>query len=338
MKTIGAYGYVLRGVDFDLPFVESIKSCLPVVDEFHVVTDPRFKDGTYEALSDIDGKVKVHLIELDLNNPAIDGATKALARSKCQSDILLQMDADEIIRPEDYPKIKMLKDSWPARTNIIAAGVINWFNGPHFKMSSAGWTKERFSLNNGDITHGIPIQSRIERQNTNPATGAKYYGSKPGMSDGAGYITVNGGHSIQADNFLCNPDNIIQDIKSRDSIYVHHYSWYSIPRKWEMKLIWHYFWGLLYGTYESLDDYKINLDGDLVDFWGPVQHKPGWQLKNPIMDEMKEESIIRVNNIEHPPLMKEWLLRQRIYAPKKHKWNPLEKDTIQNMGTLELKR
>ncbi len=336
MKTIGVYSYVLRGVDFDLPFVESIRSCLPIADEIHVVTDPRFKDGTFEALSNIDGKVNVHAVELDFNNPAIDGATKALARSKCQSDILMQIDADEVLRVEDYPKIKALKDNWPQRTNIIAAGVINWFNGPHFKLSSAGWTKERFSLNDPNITHGIPVQHRIQRKNINPATKEPYIGAKPGTSDGAGYMTVNGGHSIQADNFLCSPDDILKDIKSKDSVYLHHYSWYSIPRKWEMKLIWHYMWGLLYGTYESLDDYTINLDNDLVDFWGPVQHKPGWQLKQPILDEMQEKSIVRVKGIEHPTIMKEWIARQRVYAPGI--WWRGKNTVINKMGTLEIKR
>ena len=66
MSTLGLYSYILRGVAYDLPFMEMIKSALPVVDEVCIVTDPRFKDGTIQALRSLDDeRISINLERLD---------------------------------------------------------------------------------------------------------------------------------------------------------------------------------------------------------------------------------------------------------------------------------
>jgi len=307
---ISGYSYILNGVKFDMPFIEMIKSALPVVDEFVIVTDSRFNDGTIDRLYKLQGngnpKLRVFVEELDLSNPGVDGATKAYARSLCKGDYLLQMDADEVLREQDYDKIRNIIKNWRKRWNIIGAGVVNWFNGPHFKLNSAGWTKERLSINSPNITHGIPILSRIMRGNI-------YYAKRD--TDGAGYI--NNGVGLMSDHIFADTVDIVKDIKyNKDSIWIHHYSWYNMPRKWAMKTVWHYFWGLLYGQYKNLDDYKIDLDGNPVNFWSEPVIRDLVCYVDAIANEMKEESIIKVSGIKHPKLMDGWLKRQQVYYPK----------------------
>ncbi len=325
MKTLGAYGYLLWGNTFDIPFRESIQSLLPVVDEFVIVTDPRFDDGTIDCLkimeSETKGKIKLVVEELDLNNPRVDGATKTLARKYCKSNILVQVDFDEVFREEDHPKILHLKDNWELAHAIIGTGVIQWFGGDYFKMSSAGWSKERFSINLPDIVHGIPLNSRIR------AAKSGYYHAQSD-TDGAGYISDHNGRSLEATKFLCDADGFPNDCFNPNHIWIHHYSWYSIIRKWRMKPLWHYFWGLLYGKYQNLSDYTIDQDDELVDFWKPQENwKPLSGYISGIKDEFKEKSIRRNGKIEHPAIMQDWIDRQSIYVPRRG----FRKEMVRNM-------
>ena len=228
-----------------MPFMEMIQSVLPVADEVHIVTDKRFNDGTIEKLQTIDNdKVKIHVETIDLDNPAVDGATKQIAREKCTAPILMQMDSDEVARPEDINKINYLKENWPTQYDVIGTGVINWFNGNHIKLSSAGSAKERFTRSAGDIYHGIPTHLRIA------VAGTQYYYAQPESTDGAGLIDNTGNPFVP--QLILAENNIIKDAANPNSIWLHHYSWYSLPRKWEMKQTWHYFWGLLFGKIKTL--------------------------------------------------------------------------------------
>jgi len=312
-NTLGAYGYLLWGVKYDIPFVQSIQSILPIVEDFVVLTDPRFKDGTLEILETMsteNPKLRVIQYELDLNDPGIDGKSKAFARHFTNGDILVQIDFDEVFREIDLPKIQHLVQNWNPDEVMLGTGVVNWFNGEHFKMSSAGWRKERFSVNTGNITHGIPKRHRI--------SSGEYYYARAG-TDGAGYIYTTVGQSVECDRYLCDVDKFPKDYEDPKSIWIHHYSWYSLPRKWKMKPTWHYFWGILYNKYKCLDDYTVDLDGEPVDFWYPEKSwNPMDSYISGITDEMKEKSIVRNSaGLLHSENMISWLRRQPVYIPPK---------------------
>ena len=311
MKRLGAYMYVINGVKHDMPFIESIQSVLPVVEEIHIVTDQRFNDGTIEKINGLnDQRIHLHIVDLDLENPALDGATKQLARQFCTAPFLVQMDCDEVFRTEDYFKINLLKENWPSKISIVGTGVIDWFNGDHVKLSAAGSVKERFTDGRLDIFHGIPVHLRIPEKENN----GKYYYAQPESTDGAGLIDAVG-NPLVPQLFFAQGDNPIKDIDTTNSIWIHHYSWYSLPRKWEMKQTWHYMWGRLFGRYKSLAEYKKDIDGEVVDFWGPSISKPHDVYFEPIADEMQDKSIVKAKNIQHPDIMKDWLSRQRVYIP-----------------------
>ncbi len=310
MNTLGAYGYLLWGNLYNIPFKESIGSLMPVVDEFVVLTDLRFNDGAAISLSELAvqyPKLNVVTRELDLNNPGVDGISKAIARSHCESDILISVDFDEVFREQDLSRIREVADEWSGKDKVVGTGVINWFNGDHFKMGSAGWIKERFSANTSHVAHGIPVGKRIHR--------GRYFYAKEG-TDGAGYISLPACTPLSADKFLCNVDKFPRDCKNKESIWVHHYSWYSLVRKWRMKPTWHYFWGMLYGKYENLDSYILDIDGQPVDFWQPEKSwKPLEDYIPGIKDEMQDKTIRRNRNIDHPAIMKQWIDRQIVYYP-----------------------
>jgi hypothetical protein len=219
----------------------------------------------------------------------------------------MQMDADEVCREEDLPKIQSLIETWDSQHLIIGTGVINWFNGENLKMSAAGWTKERFSMNRSPLSHGIPQDKRVPRGN--------YYYAREG-TDGAGYIILPSNTGVGASKKVCNFNAFPLDYNSDNAIYIHHYSWYSLPRKWEMKTTWHYFWGSLFGKYIGLSSYTVDQDGYSVDFWHPAINRPSDSYIDGIKQEMKERSIIKAPGyIKHPAVMTEWINRQRVYYP-----------------------
>ena len=321
MPTLGAYLYVLNGVKYDLPFVECIQSLSPICEEVIVVTDPRFAcDGTvtrlYEQFSTqlLNKQLQLHQITLDLDDPNIDGKTKALGRSLCRADYLIQMDADEVLHSRDYPKIQATVETmagWQDEIRLCGTGVYNWFNGNHFKLSSLGWQKPRISNNHPNITHGIPGALSIQ-------TPEGYRRCNINKSDGTDYISSLSGERLPVQMTLCDASEPQDDIHNPQAVFVHHYSWYSLPRKWSMKQIWHYFWGLLNGDYRNLEHYHDigNLDGEFITLWEPTPHKPLAELIDAINKEMQEPSIRRIPYIPHPECMSDWMKRQFIWGTK----------------------
>ena len=147
----------------------------------------------------------------------------------------------------------------------------------------------------------------------------KYSRVIPHTCDGAGYISKDGQSLIS--NILLSdnePKKILKSLDNSNHIILHHYSWYSLPRKWEMKIMWHYFWGILNGEYESVEDYQnsLNVDEEPVDLFGPVQCKSPSSYMDAITNEMKNKTIISGDKIPHPEVVIDWVNKQRVYIPK----------------------
>lgn len=324
--SIGAYMYLIRGEEYKFPYQECVKSILPFCESVHVLTDPRFADTetVTKNLETISSKVIVHQEKLELDNPGVDGLSKARVRdlaSQSGADWLIQMDADEVFRDCDIPKIEpLLLD---VEGDIISCGQINWFNGNHIKMD-APVSKERFSRNVKYITHGIPVQYRQELDD------GLFCVEPDAPTDGAGYIDM-GGNSMCGDiTTPANKQEIFTHIKdnklyvSRDyfaslksDIWVPHYSWYSIPHRWLREKTWNYFWGILRGKYSSLEDYETS-DGKNIDFWAVSKLRHPKAYYEPITNEMRTSKVVSCEWIKHPQVMSGWLemVQPYVYGTK----------------------
>jgi glycosyltransferase involved in cell wall biosynthesis len=107
---ISAFTYVRNGKTFGYPFIESIKSLLPIVDEYIVVVGDS-TDGTREAVEKIgDDKIKIVDTIWD-DNLRKDGkifaqqANIGLDNTSVDSDWLFHLQADEVIHEKDFPVI-----------------------------------------------------------------------------------------------------------------------------------------------------------------------------------------------------------------------------------------
>ncbi|HPH98746.1 MAG TPA: glycosyltransferase family 2 protein [Chitinophagaceae bacterium] len=108
---VSAFTYVRNGIAMEYPFIESIKSVLPLVDEFIVVVGDS-TDGTRQAVENInDSKIKIidtiwdeamrskGLVFAQQANTGLDNVSK-------DADWLFHIQADEVIHEKDYDTIQ----------------------------------------------------------------------------------------------------------------------------------------------------------------------------------------------------------------------------------------
>ncbi len=108
MKLSG-FSICRNGVKFDYPFVEAIRSALPIVDEF-IVNVGQSDDGTLEAVRSIDpGKVRVvtsHWDDSMKKDGLLFSQQTNIALSHCQGAWALYLQADEVLHERDHDVIR----------------------------------------------------------------------------------------------------------------------------------------------------------------------------------------------------------------------------------------
>jgi glycosyltransferase involved in cell wall biosynthesis len=114
---LSAFTYVRNGNTYGYPFVESIQSLLPLVDEYIVVVGDS-TDGTREAVANI-GSEKIKIVDTVWDETLREGG-KVFAQQanigfdNCSknADWLFHLQADEVIHENDLPLIrKTLEDN-----------------------------------------------------------------------------------------------------------------------------------------------------------------------------------------------------------------------------------
>src|SRR5437867_795768 len=105
---VSGFTFCRNAVRFDYPVVESIRSILPIVDEF-VVNVGRCEDGTLELIRSI-GDPKIRIVESVWDETLrkdglIYSQQTNIALSHCKGDWAFYLQADEVIHEDDLPKI-----------------------------------------------------------------------------------------------------------------------------------------------------------------------------------------------------------------------------------------
>jgi glycosyltransferase involved in cell wall biosynthesis len=107
MKVSG-FSFLRDGVKLGYPFVESIRSALPVVDEF-VVAVGKSDDGTLERLQAL-GEPKLRLVETTWNEQCrshgfVYGQQKMIAQYNCTGDWAFYLEGDEVLHEDDLDSL-----------------------------------------------------------------------------------------------------------------------------------------------------------------------------------------------------------------------------------------
>jgi len=112
---LSGFTFVRNAVLYDFPVVESIKSILPICDEFIVNVGPS-EDNTIELIKSIDSS-KIRIIQSQWNpNIKTGGYIYAqqtnIALFNCMGKWAFYIQADEVVHEEDLPVIKEFLDKY----------------------------------------------------------------------------------------------------------------------------------------------------------------------------------------------------------------------------------
>src|SRR5881628_445587 len=121
MKVSG-FTFCRNAVRYDYPVVESIRSILPIVDEF-IVNVGQCEDGTLELIRSI-GEPKIRIVESVWDETLRkDGLIYAqqtnIALASCTGDWAFYLQADEVIHEDDLPNILQAMRDNLGKTEVL---------------------------------------------------------------------------------------------------------------------------------------------------------------------------------------------------------------------------
>ena len=156
---ISGFTFLRNGNKFGYPFVESIRSILPIVDEFIVVVG-QSEDGTEESVRAI-GNPKIRVIPTQWNDHIrndlklkgfVYGQQKSIAHFNCTGDWAFYLEGDEVVHEEDLPKIRATMEKYlhDDEVEALAFDYIHFYGNANTYVWSPEWyrTQPRILRNN----------------------------------------------------------------------------------------------------------------------------------------------------------------------------------------------
>jgi len=141
---ISAYTFIRNGEILGYPFIQSIKSVLPIVDEF-VINVGESEDDTLNLIKKIDSK-KIRIIESKWsdnmkNRGYVYGQQKMIAQFNCTGDWAFYIEADEVYHENDLDKIKKSMKMYISDQNVeaLAFNFIHFYGNANSILNSPGW-------------------------------------------------------------------------------------------------------------------------------------------------------------------------------------------------------
>lgn len=141
---ISAFTFLRNGVRFGYPFIESIRSALPLVDEY-VIALGDCEDGTREAVEAI-GDPRIRIVPTQWNEAMTDrgfvyGQQKMIAHYCCRHPWALYLEGDEILHEADIASIREAVDAAgdDSRVEAFAFRYHHFYGSPDWVAIGPGW-------------------------------------------------------------------------------------------------------------------------------------------------------------------------------------------------------
>ena len=163
MKVSG-FTFLRNGQRLGYPFVASIRSVLPLVDEFVIALGP-CDDDTEKMLRDL-GESKIRIVPTQWNERLrndysvkgfVFGQQKSIALFNCTGDWAFYLEADEVLHENDLPKIRaaMEKHLDNERVEALAFDYLHFYGNKNTIAWSPGWYRSEVRI----IRNTIPAWS-----------------------------------------------------------------------------------------------------------------------------------------------------------------------------------
>lgn len=174
---ISGFTFIRNAIRFDYPLVESIRSILPIVDEFIVNVGPD-EDGTLKLIQSI-GNPKIKILQSQWNPHLTTGGyiyaqQTNIAMFNCLGKWAFYLQADEVVHEDDLPRIVECADRYAEddRVEGLALGELTFYgdyktliNVYPWRYSRRCWVVKphRFVLSRGDAA-GFTVHPKYKER------------------------------------------------------------------------------------------------------------------------------------------------------------------------------
>ncbi len=145
---ISFFTFLRNGVKLGYPFIESIRSALPLADEFIIALGPSDQDENDATRTAIEGlrESKIKLLPVLWNENMVTagfvyGQQKMLAQSQCNGDWAFYLEADEVLHENDLESIRysMQRHLYDKNVEALVFDYVHFFGSPLYQAISPGW-------------------------------------------------------------------------------------------------------------------------------------------------------------------------------------------------------
>ncbi len=180
---VSGFTFVRNAIDLYYPVVESIRSILPICDEF-IVAAGDSTDGTTELIRSI-GDPKIQIIETRWDpNEFVRGRTNAqqtnIALDACTGDWAFYLQADEVVHEDDLPQIVKAMETYlpDPRVEGLLFDYLHFFGDYDHYMVAHGWYRKEIRI----------VRTRIGVRSWKSAQGFRRDGKKLHVKPSGGRI------------------------------------------------------------------------------------------------------------------------------------------------------
>ena len=158
---VSAFTFIKNGQILGYPFIESIKSILPIVDEF-VINVGESEDDTLEMIKSIRDN-KIRIIESNWNDGMRDrgyvyGQQKMIAQFNCSGDWAFYIEGDEVYHERDLGQIKKSMEMHLNDSNVEALvfDFNHFYGNANSVLNSPGWYRSEARIIKNSIRSYAP--------------------------------------------------------------------------------------------------------------------------------------------------------------------------------------
>lgn len=159
--TISGFTFIRNGVELGYPFIESIKSLLPIVEEF-VIAVGQSSDNTLELIQALN-EPKIRIIETVWNEKMSErgfvyAQQKMIAQYSCVGDWAFYLEGDEVLHENDLEKIKEAVKNYhdDKRVEAIAFKYLHFYGDANTYLDSPAWYKTEVRMIRNSIRSYAP--------------------------------------------------------------------------------------------------------------------------------------------------------------------------------------
>mgnify|MGYP000898934100 FL=1 len=158
---VSAFTFIKNGQILGYPFLQSIHSILPIVDEF-VINVGESEDDTLEMIQSIKDK-KVRIIESKWNDGMQDrgyvyGQQKMIAQFNCTGDWAFYIEGDEVYHERDLEQIKKSMEMHLNDSNVEALvfDFNHFYGNANSVLNSPGWYRSEARIIKNSVRSYAP--------------------------------------------------------------------------------------------------------------------------------------------------------------------------------------